>query len=84
MDSSYLLGIVMFVGLAGCASSAADAQRGELGFSGTAYRGEPSLHVAEARVLDARLNPMTPTSISAEGASGLPSQLPRAKDLSRR
>jgi hypothetical protein len=54
-------------GLAGCASTGAGMERGETDFSGVARRGVPSMRVGQARLINARVDPMQALRVSSEG-----------------
>jgi hypothetical protein len=60
-----LLGILGLVG--GCASTGAGPGRPEADFSGFTRGAAPSMVVGDARVVDARVNPLVPVQASAEG-----------------
>ncbi len=61
-----LIGIVSMV--AGCASTGAgQVSRGEPDFSSFIRRGDPAVLVGDARVVDAKVNPLVPVQASTEG-----------------
>src|ERR1700677_3255485 len=56
------------LGLAGCASTG-QAGRGGRDFAGFDRRAAPSVVAGEARVVDTKINPLTPVRASSEGGS---------------
>jgi hypothetical protein len=62
------LGLVGVLGLVGgCASTGAGAPRLEADLSDFARRGAPSVLVGDARVVEAKINPLVPVQASKEG-----------------
>jgi hypothetical protein len=64
-----VLGLIATLGVAGCASTSVEADRGERDFSGATRRSAPSLQAGKARVLGTRVNPMAHERAATKGAS---------------
>jgi hypothetical protein len=53
----------------GCASTGTGAQMDLRGWSGIAWHGDSAVQVGEARVIDARVDPLAPVAMMSEGGS---------------
>jgi hypothetical protein len=69
MKIASFLAAACMAGGVGCASTGGGTQVAERGWSNIASTGDPTVHVGEAHVIDARVNPLVPVGVTADGSA---------------
>ncbi len=64
-----ILALASALGSIGCASTSTGTQVDARGWSGIAWHGDPAVQVGEARVIDARVDPLAPVALTYQGGS---------------